>query len=200
MEILNFTGNLNRPRRRRMVCRVSVPGLVLALGSLLAAAASPDQPVDEYQVKAAFLYNFAKFVQWPAEAFKTASDPIAICVLGQDPFGNSLEDTVAGKAIEGRSLTVRHISSSKQVAGCHVLFIGSAEDKRSSAVLADIRMPGILTIGESDASGADGVVINFRLEAGKVRFDINVDAAASEKLRISSRLLSLAHIVESNRK
>jgi hypothetical protein len=84
------------------------------------------------------------------------------------------------------------------VAGCHVLFIGSAENKRSLPLLAEIKTAGILTVGESEASGADGVVINFKLEGGKVRFEINVKAAERQKLRISSRLLSLAHIVESN--
>jgi hypothetical protein len=178
--------------------RIAAIGLAMALRFCLATA-SAEQPLDEYQVKAAFLYNFAKFVQWPSDAFQSASEPIAICVLGQDPFGRSLEDTVAGRAIEGRSLIVRHISTVKQVAGCHVLFIGSADHKRSPPMLADIK-PGILTVGESDASGADGVVINFKLDEGKVRFDINVDAAEREKLQISSRLLSLAHIVEPGHK
>ena len=157
-------------------------------------------PVDEYRVKAAFIYNFAKFVQWPPEAFQRPSDPIAICVLGQDPFGRSLEDTVANRAIEDRHLTIRHLASITQVAGCHILFVGSGDDKRPTLSLAAIKTPGVLTIGDSDVSGVEGAIINFRLEGGKVRFDINVDAAEREKLRISSRLLSLAHIVQSNQK
>jgi hypothetical protein len=199
MEILNYAWSLSRRRRRWVVGRAAAVGLVMALGNCLAAG-TPDQSVDEYQVKAAFLYNFAKFVQWPSESFQSSNDPIAICVLGQDPFGRSLEDTVAGRGIEGRSLVVRHISSVKQVAGCHVLFISSAENKRSLPMLAEIKTPGVLTIGDSGPSGADGVVINFKLEGGKVRFEINVEAAEREKLRISSRLLSLAHIVGSNPK
>ena len=107
---------------------------------------------------------------------------------------------MAGRAIEGRSLIVRHISNIKQWASCHVLFISSAENKRLLPMLAEIKTPGIPTVGESDASGADGVIINFKPGGGKVRFDINVEAAEREKLQISSRLLSLAHIVESNRK
>ena len=187
------------PRRwipRRATGRAAAFGIVIASINCLAASA----PVDEYQVKAAFIYNFAKFVQWPANAFQRPSDPISICLLGQDPFGSSLDDTVANRTIDGRSLTIRRLANVKQVAGCHVLFIGSAEDKRLPSVVAGIRATGVLTIGDSDFSGADDVVINFKLESGKVRFDINVDAAEREKLRISSRLLSLAHIVESNRK
>jgi len=179
------------------MCPVAAVGLAMALARCLAAA-SPPQPLDEYQVKAAFLYNFAKFVQWPSEAFQTATEAIAICILGQDPFGRSLADTVAGRAIEGRSIVVRHISDIKQAAGCHVLFIASTENKRSPAMLAGIK-PGTLTVGDSDASAA-GAVINFKLDDGKVRFEINMDAAEREKLQISSRLLGLAHIVESGRK
>ncbi len=196
MEVLiHFPG----PRRwlpRRATGSVAALGIVIASASCLAA--SP--PVDEYQVKAAFIYNFAKFVQWPVDAFKGPSDPISICVLGQDPFGSLLDITIANRSIDGRPLVIRRLANVKQVAGCHVLFIGSAEDKRLPSTVADIRATGVLTIGDSDFSDVDGVVINFKLEGGKVRFDINVDAAEREKLRISSRLLSLAHVVESNRK
>jgi hypothetical protein len=179
--------------------RGAVLGLAIAVANSTAWGAD-QRPTDEYVVKAAFLYNFTKFVEWPASSFQSAGDPIAICVLGQDPFGHSLQDIVASRAIEGRPLVVRHVSGVNQGAGCHVLFVGSAENKRSSPILAELKTPGILTIGESDASAADGVVINFKLDGGKVRFDINVEAAERQKLRISSRLLSLAHIVGGARK
>jgi hypothetical protein len=166
----------------------------VALGSCLAAE-SPEQPLDEYRVKAAFLYNFAKFVQWPSESFASPTAPFAICVLGHDPFGHSLDDTVAGRTIEGRPFVVRHIASVKQVAGCHVLFIAAAENKRVLPMLADIRMPGVLIVGESDSAAPEGVIVSFRLEAGKVRFAIDTANAERAKLRISSRLLSLAVVV-----
>jgi YfiR/HmsC-like len=197
MEILSYLWRPGRLRAGWVMGPAAAAGMAVVLGHCLTAA-SPAQPFDEYQVKAAFLYNFAKFVQWPAEAFQTAAEPMAICVLGQDPFGRSLADTVAGRAIEGRSIVVRHIPDIKQAAGCHVLFIASTENKRSPLMLAEIK-PGILTVGDSDASGT-GAVINFKLDDGKVRFEINVEAAEREKLQISSRLLSLAHIVESGRK
>jgi hypothetical protein len=195
MEILNATSRLTRLRRIRLTNAAAAFGLVIMLGSRLAAG-SPEQPMDEYQVKAAFLYNFAKFVEWPVEAFQSPVEPIGICILGQDPFGRSLEDTLAGRVIESRSLVVRHISSYQQNAGCHILFIGAVEIKRAPPMLADIRRPGILTVGDSDSSGADGVVICFRLESGKVRFVINLEAAAREKVRISSRLLNLAKVIK----
>jgi hypothetical protein len=194
MEILN---RQCRVCAERVIGPAAAIGVALLLGHCLTSA-SLEQPFDEYQVKAAFLYNFAKFVQWPSDAFQTATEPMAICVLGQDPFGRSLVDIVSGRAIEGRSIIVRHIADVKQVAGCHVLYIASTENKHSPAILADIKA-GILTVGDSDTSGT-GVVINFRLDDGKVRFEIDVDAAEREKLQISSRLLSLAHIIESGRK
>jgi hypothetical protein len=166
----------------------------MAMGNCLAAD-PPEEPFDEYRVKAAFLYNFAKFVQWPSESFESPTAPFAVCVLGRDPFGRSLEDTVAGRAVEGRPFLVRHISSVKPVTGCHILFIGSMEDKRVAALVAEIKTPGILTVGESESAASAGVIVNFTLEAGKVRFAINAAAAEREKLRISSRLLSLATAV-----
>jgi hypothetical protein len=193
MEILNRLQTRQRPGW--VFGRIAAFGFVVALGSCLIGA-SPEEALDEYQVKAAFLYNFAKFVQWPAGTFLSPNEPMAICVLGQDPFGHSLEDTVEGRAIEGRPLIVRHVASIKLAAECHVLFISSAENRRSPPMLSDLRASGILTVGESNAPAADGPIINFRVEGGKVRFDINVDAAERQKLRISSRLLSLAHIVE----
>jgi hypothetical protein len=198
MEILTHVRGLGSGRRGWVIGRTATLGFVIALGNCFADG--PPQQIDEYQVKAAFIYNFAKFVQWPAGAFQGPNEPIAICLLGEDPFGRSLEDTVAGRVIEGRSFVVRHISNLKQVEGCKVLFVSAKQDKHVPATLADIRLDGILTIGESDVPGGDGVVINFRVDNGKVRFDINVEAAEREKLRISSRLLSLAHVVETNKK
>jgi hypothetical protein len=171
----------------------------LALANCLASA--PDQPLDEYQVKAAFIYNFAKFIQWPPSTFQSANEPFVICVMGHDPFGRSLEDTVAGRAIDGHPFAVRHIGAVKQAAGCQIMFIDAAESgKHPLPVSGETRTTGILTVGESDSSGASGVVINFRLDGKKVRFDIDIAAANREQLRISSRLLSLAHLVESNQK
>jgi hypothetical protein len=196
MEILSHFPDRHRWIPRRVIHRATALGIVTAMVNCLAA--SP--PVDEYQVKAAFIYNFAKFVQWPPEAFQGRSDPITICLMGQDPFGRLLEDTVANRVIEDRPLIVRHLANITQVAGCQILFISSGDDKRPLVSLAAIKTPGVLTIGDSGVSGAEGAIINFRLEGSKVRFDINMDAADREKLRISSRLLSVAHIVESDRK
>jgi hypothetical protein len=198
MEILTGARCLYRSRGLRQIRPAILLCFAVAFANLAAGAA--EEPLDEYQVKAAFLFNFAKFVEWPSGTFNTPDQPITICILGKDPFGHSLDDTVAGRLVDGRSFVVRRISGVRQVPGCHILFVSSADDMRPAATLADIGTPGVLTVGESDAAGADGFVINFRLEDGKVRFDINVGTANREKLRISSRLLGLAHIVRTARK
>jgi hypothetical protein len=154
------------------------------------------QTTDEYQVKAAFLYNFAKFVEWPPQAFKSPTDPIAICILGEDPFGHALEDAVKGKTIEGRGFVVPRISEVRQADSCQILFVSSAERKRARAILAELRANGVLTVGETEGFAEAGGVINFKLEGGRLRLEINVDAAERAKLRLSSKLLSLAQIVK----
>ncbi len=163
--------------------------LLLAAGQMGGA-----QGIDEYRVKAAFLYNFAKFIEWPGDAFKSAADPITICVLG-NPFGDRLENTVNGKEIGGRRLMVREISDVAEAAGCHILFV-SADKKRLAELLGRVKASPILTVGEAGHFAAAGGVIGFKLEGGKVRIEINTFAADRARLRISSKLLSLAEIVK----
>jgi len=172
--------------------------LSIALVLTVRLIAGPRQagPPDEYQVKAAFLYNFAKFVEWRPEAFENPGDSLVVCVLGEDPFGRALDDVVEGKKIEGRALAVRRISDAHKVRGCRMLFVSASEPKSVVSVLATINEPGILTVGESDSPASAGMIINFILEGGKIRFAINTAAAEREKLRFSSRLLSLAILVK----
>jgi hypothetical protein len=150
------------------------------------------QHTEEYRIKAAFLYNFAKFVDWPKEAFRGPGDPITVCVLGRDPFGQVLDDAVAGKAIGGRPLVARRIAAARQTAGCHILFVSSSEAAHDLSIIAAVKQPGILTIGEAGSATSEGLIINLTREGGKVRFQINMAEAKAEKLRLSSRLLSLA--------
>lgn len=154
-----------------------------------------DGPVfDQYRVKAAFLFNFAKFVEWPAQAFQSAGQPIAICVLGQNPFGASLDEVVQGKAIGNRKFVVLEISSSKQCGKCHILFVSASERKRLRADLADIQACCVLTVGETEEFIASGGMINLRLQEARVHLEIDRYAAERAGLRISSKLMSLAEI------
>jgi hypothetical protein len=166
-----------------------------ALFGVFIAVTALAQTIDEYKVKAAFVYNFAKFVEWPAETFKTAMDPFRICVLGQDPFGGALGSTVNGKTLLGRPFVVADIGDVSQAGDCQILFVASSENKRLRAILTGLRTVGTLTVGETEGFAGLGGIINFKIDDGRVRFEINVVAAERAKLRISSNLLNLAQIV-----
>ena len=164
------------------------------LAAALFCAAAGAQAPDEYQVKAAFLYNFAKFVEWPPEAFEHPDDPIAICIVGPDPFGVLLPDTVKGKEAAGRFFVVRHVAVLKESGGCQIVFVAASERRHFSAILSRVKKCGVLTVGEADGFTAAGGVINFKLVDGRVRFEINLAEAQQRELRISSKLLSLAEV------
>jgi hypothetical protein len=150
--------------------------------------------IDEYHVKAAFLFNFAKFVEWPAQAFKSADEPIGICVLGPNPFGSLLDEVVRGKVVGTRKFVVREVGDAQQAGECHIVFASASGWTRSRAVLGAIQKCCVLTVGETWEFIAGGGMINLRLEDARVRVEINPDAAERAKLRISSKLLSLAEI------
>jgi len=162
--------------------------LLLCLPSCLPAQ------INEYQVKALFLYNFARYVEWPPQSFKAPNDPIVICILGQNPFGRALDQAVAGNSVAGRPFLIRQFSDFQPGDTCHILFVASAERRRFRSVAARLKGSGVLSVGESPGFTAEGGVINFKLEDGRVRFEIDVEAAGREHLHISSKLLSLAQI------
>jgi hypothetical protein len=150
--------------------------------------------VNEYQVKAFFLSNFTRYVEWPAQSFHSPQDPIVICVLGQNPFAGALEEATRGKLVEGRALLVRQVSEIQPPCRCHVLFVSAPERKRFRSTAGVIKGSGVLTVGEMQGFLGDGGVVNFKVEEGKVRFEINMEAAGEERLHISSKLLRLAQI------
>lgn len=160
------------------------------LGSARAAA-----QVSEYAVKAAFVYKFSEFVEWPPGSFKSQDSPINICVLGENPFGNSLEQITRGKTFAGRAFAVKLVQEPGQVPACQILFISRSEKRRLGAVLASLGKSAVLTIGDTEGFAERGVMIDLFLDGNKVRFEINPGAAARAGLQISSKLLSLAKII-----
>jgi hypothetical protein len=173
--------------------------LIFFLGAALqlrAQGPAPGPAFDEYQVKAAFLYNFAKFVEWPLGTFATPSEPIVICIVGQDPFGSTLDDMVQGKKIGDRFFAVRRLQDAQQASKCQILFIGAGEWKRTRALLDAMKGAAILTVGETDDFTSFGGVVGFKLDGPRVRLQIAPDAGERSRLRISSKLLSLAEIVK----
>jgi YfiR/HmsC-like len=173
-----------------MISRLTI---AVVLGAL-AIAGEQAHAVDEYRVKAAFLFNFAKFVEWPPETFASADEPIGICVLGQNPFGSVLEETVRGKVVANRTLVIRQISNTQQGSKCHIVFVSASEGKRSLVFLEELKSKRVLTISETDGVNWDGGVIGLSLKDGRVRIEIDLAAAERAGLRISSKLLSLAEI------
>jgi YfiR/HmsC-like len=149
----------------------------------------------EYQVKAAFLFHFAQFVDWPPEAFKGADSPITYCTAGGDPFEGGLDASLMGKTIGGRPVRVLHFKEAAESQGCQILFLGIADKKVVSATLGKLNGSPVLTVGESEHFAQGGGMIGFFLEDNKVRFEINVEAAEHAKLKISARLLALAKTV-----
>jgi hypothetical protein len=143
----------------------------------------------EYQVKAAFLFNFLKFVEWPAAA---SDRPWVIGVLGRDPFGGVLDETVRGKLIAGRRIDVRRYARLGEVKDCNILFIGRAEFERMEAASQPVPFQaGMLTVGESPGFRKSGGAINFVLEDGRVHFKIQPSEASAAGLKMSSQLLKL---------
>jgi hypothetical protein len=171
------------------------PVLVSLMIICLLACAAGGQSLEEYQFKAASLFNIAKFVYWPSGAFKSANDPIVCCVVGEGPFGRALEQQAGSKVIDQRKFVIQHVYEARQVAGCHILFVSSLERKRWRSLTNVVRGRGILTVGETEDFISDGGIVNFKVEGDKVRIEINVDHAERDKIQISSKLLSLSQIV-----
>jgi len=173
---------------------MAVLGVIAAL--ILACLAVPQTPASrEYEVKAAFLYHFAQFVEWPEETFKDANNLLTYCTIGNDPFHGSLDASLSGKTIGARSFRVVHVKQPQEIQGCQVLFIGAGEKKLLPEILAKAKPSSILTVGESEHFAEDGGMIGFVLDENKIRFEINLEAAQKAKLKISSRLLALAKSV-----
>lgn len=169
--------------------------LVLAGGLTPARGGYPQQSPTEYQVKAAYLFNFLKFVEWPDDAHPDAHGKWVIGVLGENPFGDELTQVVSGKTVQGRELEVRKFQSSEDLSACHVLFISDSEKKRLPSILSSLNGHGVLTVANMENFTASGGMIQFVMEEGSVRFAINVTATSRARLKVSSKLLSLAHVV-----
>lgn len=148
----------------------------------------------EYTVKAAFLFHFAQFVEWPEGTFQNTNSPLVYCTIGEDPFQGALEASFKGKAIGPHSLQVKHLKDSSEAHGCHVVFLGKVK-RRVPEELAILQGYPILTIGETEHFVKDSGMIGFCMEENKIRFNINLEAAEKSNLKISARLLMLAKTV-----
>ena len=169
----------------------------LFLSGLAWAAPTGTTPSREYQVKAVFLFNFTQFIEWPADAFTRADAPLVIGILGEDPFGTYLEETVRGEKANGRPLTVERYRNIQEIGNCQVLFISRSEAERLERIFASLSGKPVLTVGDVEGFARRGGMIRFAMTGGKVGLSINLDAAKAARLTISSKLLRPAKIVTS---
>ena len=174
-------------------------GLLARTGWLLAfcwLVALSVQGASEYEIKAAYLFNFAKFVEWPAPAFTNTSAPVVIGVVGEDPFGDKLPDTIRDETIKGRPILIRHYQPTNDLAGCHVLFLSRSARDHFPDLLKQAATQHILAVSESEEFLEQGGMINFAFVGKSVRFDINVRAMEQAGLKASSKLLAIARSVQ----
>lgn len=172
-----------------------LPVALVLWGTVLGAAGPGTGPgegtrADEYRVKAAFLFNFAKFIEWPSSSFSGTTTPLQVCVLGVDPFGWTLDDTLRGRAVAGRPIQVRRMTEPDR--SCHLLFISTSERKRLPLITEQLRGASILTVGEDDGFIAAGGMIELISDGDNVQFNVSPLAAERAGLHVSARLVSLA--------
>jgi len=159
-----------------------------------AAVSAEQQKPGEYQIKALFLYNFLNFVDWPADSSFHSSPTINVCIIGDDPFADALDD-IRNETVKGKKLAIRFYRPFDEPEGCHLLFIPASEKNHVGHILRPVRESNVLTVADTVEVGRHGAIISFLIEQKKVRFAINIDAARRAGLKISSKLLKLAKIV-----
>lgn len=178
-------------RKHRFQAWLFIPAILFfgaaRLGSETAAA--PD-----YQIKAVFLFNFAQFVEWPPKAFPDSQAHVVIAVLGEDPFGSYLDETILGEKANGHPLVVQRYRRASEIKVCHVLFISRSEEGRLEQILASLKGRNVLTVADSNDFAARGGMVQFFTDK-KVRMRINLEAVKAANLKISSKLLRVAETV-----
>jgi hypothetical protein len=171
----------------------SKPRWAVALVVALALpSAVPAQMADEYEVKAAFLFNFTRFVDWPPSS---RNAPFCIGVDGADPFNGTMEGVVKGRSVGGRAIAIKHFKPGDDATACQIVFISASDPRKAAAILAQFKAVPILTVGDAPGFCKIGGVIGFSVQGNKVKLDINPEAALRARLQISSKLLSLASLV-----
>jgi hypothetical protein len=183
-----ISGYFRMPTFRSLLCGWLVPLLCLQAG----VARGEDAVSKEYRLKAAFLYNFTKFVDWPEQAFAAADSPLVIGVFRTNPFGSELEGAVRGRKINGRRIVVRQVSSAAAARQTHILFVGAAQDSRLEELKDALKGSPVLTVGESQAFEKQSGMITFKIQNDSLRFTIHKEPAQRVGLKISAQLQKLA--------
>jgi hypothetical protein len=171
---------------------------ILALAAFSSGARAQQSKPSEYQIKAVYLYNFSKFVAWPANAPLGKDEPFSICVLGKDPFGAALDTILSGEDSAGKRFVARRIAQPQDAASCRILFVSTSEDARLKDVLVALDRMSILTVSDIPKFSQRGGMIQFVLDGDKVRFEVNLTNATYVGLTLSSDLLKVAVAVRKN--
>ena len=188
--------SINRPIWRQLARRARFAAAAFPVMLAVAFNLSAQAPqTTEYQVKAAYLANFPKFIEWPAKV--TKSESFNICVLGQDPFGAALDAAVAGETIDRVPIAARRISRAQDALDCRVLFISSSEESQWKEILAALKTLSVLTVSDMHEFTRRGGIVQFILDGNRVRFEVNLAATKPPGLKLSSELLKLAVTVRS---
>jgi hypothetical protein len=181
--------------RARLCLTLVILTLVLQHIPILRAQ---QQRASEYQVKATYLYNFGRFVQWPPNVAAAQGNSFPICVIGSDPFGPSLDSILAGETIDGKTVVAKRILKSQDAVNCRVLYIGASEESRLMDLLAALDKAGVLTVSDIPQFSQRGGMIQFVMVGNKVRFEVNLTIAQDAGLTLSSDLLKVAAAVRKN--
>ena len=188
--------------------RLQLPFVLRAAGWLLLAlvagglsssmgAAQSDQP-SEYEVKAAFLFNFTKFVEWPEDSFSDPHAPIVIGIIGEDPFGGSLPGIIAGQRVQGRPIAIMNYHRGDDLRRCHILFVSDSERLYTAQILTGLQDASVLTVSDINGFAAAGGMMQFVKQGNRIHFVVNLNAAMQTRLRVSAKLLALAQVVNRN--
>jgi hypothetical protein len=183
----------NQPRLKLMTMAL---GIVIILSMTGFTPPQKKMAVSEHEIKAVYLFNFAQFVEWPSEVFPEGDSPIIIGILGKDPFGGFLEETIQGEEVSGHPLQVKHYANVKEIENCHILFIHPVLIPKLDNILKELKGKEILTVSDGSNFIKQGGMIRFIKESNKIRLQINLSAVKASDITISSKLLRLSEIVE----
>jgi hypothetical protein len=189
-------------RRRRDLRAVPYALFVIAAGWIVGISDSiAEEPLhSEYQVKAAFLVNFPKYVDWPSNAFATGNSPIVIAVPGETKVTEEIQKVIAGRTVNGREISLKRLASGEEPGVCHILFISATEQRYSPNLFAKFKDGGVLTVGETDNFLERGGIINLVRRDQTIALEVNLTAASNARIKISSQLLSVASVVKGKSK
>ena len=178
------------------ITRIAVIGILAS--AVVASGAAPEptqsQAKSEYALKAVFLYNFCRFIEWPKSEFASSTDPIIIAVIGEDPFGSLLEEAVHGETVRGHPIKIQRYRKPESIGQCHLLFISQSEAGPMDAILAAVAGKSVVTVGETDAFLDQGGMIALTADRNRVRLHINPSLLRAANLDVSSKLLRVAQI------